>query len=160
MSICCPSVKEAQWLILCNAYSVFVYLKANLISHFGYKIQFLHVIRKWADKHGQYEPQSATTPSKKRPLDEKEMEYVFAKPIAPTPRKTKKQSPAKGLIYTGTYLTNASDRESISLNLILEHAKLSPSRSMDSALDDINKTPVTPRRYWNEFFVESRGFAA
>ena len=33
--------------------------------------------------------------SKKRPLEEKEMEYVFAKPVsvAPTPRKTKRQSP-------------------------------------------------------------------
>ncbi|KAK4020678.1 hypothetical protein OUZ56_002633 [Daphnia magna] len=60
--------------------------------------------------------------AKKRPLEEKESEYVFAKPVsvAPTPsRKTKRQSP--------------------------DHSKLSPSRSMDSALDDISKTPATPR---------------
>ena len=33
--------------------------------------------------------------SKKRPLEEKEMDYIFAKPVsvAPTPRKTKRQSP-------------------------------------------------------------------
>lgn len=36
-----------------------------------------------------------TPSSKKRPLEEKELEYVFAKPVsvAPTPRKTKRQSP-------------------------------------------------------------------
>jgi len=47
-------------------------------------------------KQACYQP-NTTPSSKKRPLDEKEMEYVFAKPIAPTPRKTKKQSPIKGM---------------------------------------------------------------
>jgi len=38
--------------------------------------------------------------AKKRPLEEKEMDYVFAKPVsvAPTPsRKTKRQSPGIGV---------------------------------------------------------------
>lgn len=41
-----------------------------------------------------------TPSSKKRPLEEKELEYVFAKPVsvAPTPRKTKRQSPGKFLL--------------------------------------------------------------
>ena len=44
---------------------------------------------------------NSTPLSKKRPLEEKELEYVFAKPIcvAPTPRKTKRQSPGNILSY-------------------------------------------------------------
>jgi len=77
------------------------------------------------DNHPQYCHLMNSTPtSKKRPLDEKDVDYVFAMPVLPTPRKTKRQSP--------------------------EHSKLSPSRSVDSALDDITKTPVTPRRMNDE----------
>ena len=39
---------------------------------------------------------NATPSSKKRPHDEG-AEHSFAKPVAPTPRKTKKQSPTKGI---------------------------------------------------------------
>lgn len=46
--------------------------------------------------------------SKKRPLEEKEMEYVFAKPVsvAPTPRKTKRHSPGIGYIIKRLYNTS------------------------------------------------------
>jgi hypothetical protein len=44
--------------------------------------------------------------AKKRPLEEKEIEYVFAKPVsvAPTPsRKTKRQSPGIRIFYNNLY---------------------------------------------------------
>lgn len=69
---------------------------------------------------------NATPSSKKRPHDEG-AEHSFAKPVAPTPRKTKKQSPTKA-----------------------DYSKLSPSHSMDSALDDLTKTPITPRSRLND----------
>lgn len=52
------------------------------------------------EAHQQYGQQSnnmLTPVSKKRPLEEKEPDYVFAKPVsvAPTPRKTKRQSPGE-----------------------------------------------------------------
>lgn len=46
------------------------------------------------DNHPQYCHLVNSTPtSKKRPLDEKDVDYVFAMPVLPTPRKTKRQSP-------------------------------------------------------------------
>ncbi|KAK2726409.1 maternal embryonic leucine zipper kinase-like [Artemia franciscana] len=57
---------------------------------------------------------------KKRPLDDKENDH-FTAPCAPTPRRPKISSPSK---------------ES------KEFVKLSPSRSMDSVLDDLCKTPL------------------
>ena len=46
------------------------------------------------DTHPPFSNHLMSTPtSKKRPLDEKDVDYVFAMPILPTPRKTKRQSP-------------------------------------------------------------------
>lgn len=60
------------------------------------------IIDSGADNHPPYCHLMNSTPtSKKRPLDEKDVDYVFAMPVLPTPRKTKRQSPGI-LIRTGS----------------------------------------------------------
>lgn len=104
------------------------------------------------------------TPSKKRPLDEHkdQPDYVFAKPVsvAPTPRKTKRQSPGKKRKKKGKDMVTSTTSPVLMMMIPLlllpntrtiDHSKLSPSRSVDSALDDITRTPVsgTPHRRYD-----------